>query len=56
MSVLLVRLAGPMQSWGSQSRFSHRDTEREPTKSGVVGLLSAALGSGALSPSSSSWR
>src|SRR5438132_30598 len=26
MSVLLLRLAGPMQSWGTQSRFSHRDT------------------------------
>jgi CRISPR system Cascade subunit CasD len=44
MSVLLLRLAGPMQSWGTQSRFSHRDTGLEPSKSGVVGLLSAALG------------
>lgn len=33
-----------MQSWGSRSRFQERDTEREPTKSGVVGLLCAALG------------
>lgn len=44
MAVLLLRLAGPMQSWGTQSRFTVRDTEREPTKSGVVGLLGAALG------------
>ena len=44
MPVLLLRLAGPLQSWGLQSRFSHRDTAREPTKSGVVGLLGAALG------------
>lgn len=44
MSVLLLRLAGPMQSWGTQSRFSIRDTGREPSKSGVVGLLCAALG------------
>ena len=44
MPVLLLRLAGPMQSWGTQSRFTVRDTEREPTKSGVVGLLGAALG------------
>ena len=44
MSVLLLRLAGPLQAWGSQSRFVYRDTEREPTKSGVVGLLAAALG------------
>jgi CRISPR system Cascade subunit CasD len=43
-STLLICLAGPMQSWGSRSRFLERDTEREPTKSGVVGLLAAALG------------
>jgi CRISPR system Cascade subunit CasD len=44
MSVLLLRLAGPMQSWGVQSRFAVRDTGLEPSKSGVVGLLCAALG------------
>jgi CRISPR system Cascade subunit CasD len=44
MSVLLLRLAGPMQSWGVQSRFSVRDTGLEPSKSGVIGLLYAALG------------
>jgi CRISPR system Cascade subunit CasD len=44
MNVLLLRLAGPMQSWGVQSRFAVRDTGREPSKSGVVGLLCAALG------------
>lgn len=44
MSTLLLRLAGPMQAWGTQSRFRHRDTGLEPSKSGVVGLLCAALG------------
>lgn len=44
MSTLLIRLAGPMQSWGTQSRFSVRDTGLEPSKSGVIGLLCAALG------------
>lgn len=44
MSVLLIRLAGPMQSWGVESRFKFRDTGREPSKSGVVGLLCAAMG------------
>lgn len=44
MSTLLLRLAGPMQSWGMRSRFRRRTTEMEPTKSGVVGLLAAALG------------
>lgn len=41
---LLMRLAGPMQSWGTKSRFDERDTELEPSKSGVIGLLCAALG------------
>jgi CRISPR system Cascade subunit CasD len=41
---LLLRLAGPMQSWGTQSRFSIRDTGLEPSKSGVLGLLCASLG------------
>lgn len=44
MSVLLLRLSGPMQAWGDSSRFVMRTTRREPTKSGVVGLLAAALG------------
>ena len=33
-----------MQSWGIQSRYTRRDTGLEPSKSGVIGLLSAALG------------
>jgi CRISPR system Cascade subunit CasD len=44
MNVLLLRLVGPMQSWGVQSRFPSRDTGLEPSKSGVTGLLCAALG------------
>src|ERR1035437_743761 len=41
---LLLRLAGPMQSWGLDSRFDQRDTGLEPSKSGVLGLVCAALG------------
>lgn len=41
---LLLRLAGPLQSWGGRSQFNRRDTNSEPTKSGVVGLLAAAQG------------
>ncbi|PRX43581.1 CRISPR-associated Cas5e family protein [Prauserella shujinwangii] len=41
---LALCLDAPMQSWGLRSRFSSRDTAQEPTKSGVVGLLAAALG------------
>ncbi|WFE47680.1 type I-E CRISPR-associated protein Cas5/CasD [Verrucosispora sp. WMMD1129] len=44
MSVLLLKLAGPLQSWGSSSRFARRGTEVAPTKSGVIGLLAAAKG------------
>ncbi|MBI5948775.1 MAG: type I-E CRISPR-associated protein Cas5/CasD [Chloroflexi bacterium] len=44
MPTLLIRLCGPMQSWGTRSRFTERDTELEPSKSGVVGIICAALG------------
>lgn len=43
-AVLLLRLAGPMQSWGSSARFARRSTENAPTKSGVLGLLASAEG------------
>ena len=46
MAVLVLRFSGPMQSWGDSSRFTRRLTRHEPTKSGVVGLLAAALGRG----------
>jgi CRISPR system Cascade subunit CasD len=44
MATLLLRLVSPMQSWGTTSRFDERDTGKEPSKSGVIGLLAAALG------------
>ena len=44
MATLLVRLQGPLQSWGTPSRFDERDTQLEPSKSGVLGLVCAALG------------
>lgn len=44
MPTLLLRLVGPMQSWGTTSRFDQRDTGKEPSKSGVIGLLAAAMG------------
>ncbi|MGV9786694.1 type I-E CRISPR-associated protein Cas5/CasD [Streptomyces sp. NPDC003435] len=43
-AVLLLRLGGPLQSWGARSSFNRRDTGAEPTKSGVIGLLAAAAG------------
>lgn len=44
MATLLMRLAGPMQSWGGDVKFGRRMTERQPTKSGVLGLVASALG------------
>jgi len=45
MSTLLIRLAAPLQSWGADSKFEERRaTMREPTKSGVIGMLASALG------------
>lgn len=41
---LALCLDAPMQSWGMRSRGNIRDAGREPSKSGVVGLLGAALG------------
>jgi len=43
-NILFMRLAGPMQSWGTMSRFTRRDTGKEPSKSGVIGLICAAMG------------
>ncbi len=39
-----MRLSGPMQSWGTSSRFDERDSQLEPSKSGILGLICAALG------------
>ncbi|OWT60385.1 type I-E CRISPR-associated protein Cas5/CasD [Candidimonas nitroreducens] len=44
MATLLLRLQGPLQSWGTSSRFDERETQLEPSKSGVLGLVCAALG------------
>ncbi len=41
---LALHLTGPLQSWGLMSRAVRRDSGLEPSKSGVVGLLAAALG------------
>ncbi|MGW0969886.1 type I-E CRISPR-associated protein Cas5/CasD [Streptomyces sp. NPDC002516] len=45
MSGLLLRLAGPLQSWGERSAFTPvRDTAPFPTRSALVGLFAAAAG------------
>lgn len=41
---LSMRLQGPLQSWGFNSRFSQRKTGLFPTKSAIAGLCCGALG------------
>ncbi|MGD0226120.1 MAG: type I-E CRISPR-associated protein Cas5/CasD [Terriglobia bacterium] len=41
---LALWLDAPLQSWGFESRFERRDTAMFPTKSGVLGLVLAAMG------------
>ena len=44
MQALAFYIDAPLQSWGSASKFQHRETNRFPTKSAIVGLIAAALG------------
>lgn len=46
MATILIRLRAPLQSWGGEAYFEDRGTNTEPTKSGVIGLIAAALGRG----------
>lgn len=47
MSGLLLRLAGPLQSWGERSAFTPvRDSAPFPTRSALTGILAAAEGIG----------
>lgn len=41
---LALKLDAPLQSWGFESRFQRRTTGLHPTKSGVIGLICAAIG------------
>ncbi len=44
MSGFLVRLAGPLQSWGEHSAYGVRDTLAFPSRSGLIGMFAAAQG------------
>ncbi|WP_369387170.1 type I-E CRISPR-associated protein Cas5/CasD [Streptomyces sp. CG1] len=45
MSGLVLRLAGPLQSWGERSVFTpERDTAPFPTRSALIGMFAAAEG------------
>lgn len=44
MKTILLKLAGPLQSWGTGSHFEKRHTDHYPSKSAVLGLVAASLG------------
>lgn len=50
MATLIARLAGPLQSWGAESRLRTASTHSTPTWSGLLGLARAALGHGRTDP------
>jgi CRISPR system Cascade subunit CasD len=50
---LAMLLDGPLQSWGFASRFDRRTTGLHPTKSGVIGMICAAMGLAKGSPEES---
>jgi len=41
---IFLRLEGPLQAWGDNSKFVIRRTMEAPTKSGVIGLICCAMG------------
>jgi len=44
-NTVFLRLEGPLQAWGGQgSKFLIRRTAEAPTKSGIIGMLCAAMG------------
>lgn len=41
---LTLLIDAPLQSWGSASRFQRRTSGLSPTKSGIIGMICAAMG------------
>lgn len=48
--VFMLRLEGPLQSWGEYGKWSLRETATFPTKSGIVGIIASAMGAGREDP------
>ena len=44
MTTILLKLAGPLQSYGVDSHFETRQTQRYPSKSAMIGIIAASLG------------
>lgn len=44
MKTMLLKLSGPMQSWGTKSHFETRHSDYYPSKSAIWGMILAAMG------------
>ncbi|MCD1147299.1 type I-E CRISPR-associated protein Cas5/CasD [Peptoniphilus sp. KCTC 25270] len=44
MKTILLKFAGPLQSWGTGSHFETRHTDYYPSKSAVIGLIAGSMG------------
>lgn len=44
MKTVLLKLSGPMQSWGTSSHFETRNTDYYPSKSAIIGIIAASFG------------
>lgn len=44
MKTLTIRLTSPLQSFGNEATFARRTTGKYPSKSAIIGMLSAAMG------------
>lgn len=44
MKTVLLKLSGPMQSWGTSSHFVTRNTEYYPSKSAIIGIIATSFG------------
>lgn len=44
MATILLKFAGPLQSYGTSSHFETRHTDLYPSKSAVLGMVAACLG------------
>lgn len=44
MKTILLKFAGPLQSWGTSSHFEKRHSDFYPSKSAVIGMIAAGLG------------
>jgi len=44
MKTLTIKLKAPLQAYGNEVTFRRRTTSPYPTKSAVIGMISASLG------------